>query len=118
MASLKKSIIRLIKAFGYSIEGFIAAFKTEEAFRIEVVLAALLIPAVFFMDITAVERALLIGSIFLVLIAECINTAVEACINRISDEIHPLSKKAKDVASTAVLFALINAAAIWFVVLI
>lgn len=109
-------IKRLKLAFSYSAQGLKSAY-TEPAFRIEVIAAAIAIPLALLASHSASERGLLIGSIFLVLIVELLNTAVETAINRISLETHPLSKKAKDIASAAVLLSIINAVFIWLVVL-
>ncbi len=120
MSSQKTKILseikRLALAFGYSIEGLKAGLG-EAAFRTELIISALALPFAFVVAHSKAELALLIGSLFLVLIVELLNTAVETAINRISLEIHPLSKKAKDIASAAVLLSIINAALIWLVVL-
>lgn len=108
---------RLIKAFFYSLEGLRDSFLTEPAFRLEIILSAVLIPAAFFVTHSPNYRALLVSSIIIVLIAEIANTAIEAAINRIGSEIHPLSKKAKDAGSAMVFLALVNAAAVWGIML-
>lgn len=113
---LYKELKRLRLAFGYSMHGLRAAL-SESAFRLEIMVSIIAIPLVFFITNSATERALLIGSIFLVMIVELLNTGIETAINRISFDIHPLSKKAKDIASGAVLLSIINAAMIWLVVL-
>ncbi|MEQ1789355.1 MAG: diacylglycerol kinase [Rickettsiales bacterium] len=115
-SKLYKEIKRIILAFGYSIEGLKAALG-EAAFRIELIIAIIALPISFMVTHNTAERALLIGSLFLVMIVELLNTAVEIAINRISLETHPLSKKAKDVASGAVFLSIINAIAIWLVIL-
>lgn len=109
-------IVRLIRAFGHSAEGLKAAC-TEPAFRVELALAGLLIPVAFLLEISRSEKALLVGSVCFVLAVELLNTGIEAAINRVSSEWHPLSKRAKDVGSAAVLAALINAGLIWLIVL-
>lgn len=103
-------------AFGYSLAGLKAAWG-ECAFRLEIIFSMIALPSTFIVTSVAAERALLIGSLFLVLIVELLNTAIETAINRISLEIHPLSKKAKDVASAAVFLSIVNAIVIWSVVL-
>jgi diacylglycerol kinase (ATP) len=113
-----KEIKRLYKAFFYSVDGLTEAFKTEPAFRIEILIAVILIPLALFLDITNVEQCLMIGSILLVIIVELINSGIEAIVDRISKEKHPLSKKAKDVGSAAVLVSALNAVVIWALVLI
>jgi diacylglycerol kinase (ATP) len=103
---------RLIKAFGYSMNGLCSCMK-EAAFRQEVFLSVFLIPFSFWLGETAVERALLIGSIVFVLMMEVINTAIERAIDRISFDRHELSKEAKDMGSAAVLLSLIFAGTVW-----
>lgn len=116
LTTIATELKRIIRAFGYSLEGIKATWG-EAAFRTEIMITAFALPFAFIITENAAERALLIGSLFLVLIVELLNTAVEVAINRISLEIHPLSKKAKDIASGAVLLSLINALIIWSVVL-
>lgn len=111
-------LTRIIKAFGYSLDGLRAAYASEAAFRQELWLCAIAVPIAFWLDVTAVERALLIGSLFLILIAELINTAIETLIERISSDIHPFSKKAKDIGSAVVLMALLGAGCIWGIILL
>lgn len=111
-------LIRLWNALLYSIDGLKAAYTGEQAFRQEVWLAALLIPTVFLLPVSGVGRALMLGSILLVLIIELLNSAIEAAIDRIGLEKHPLSKRAKDIGSASVFIALINVIVIWGCVLI
>lgn len=108
---------RIWFAFLYSMDGVRAAWRDEPAFRQEVLLAVVMIPAAFFLAPDKLSLLLMIGSVLLVLALELMNTAVEACINRIGPEIHPLSKKAKDVASASVFVALVNMALVWGVIL-
>jgi len=109
----KTGLMRVVNALRYSLEGLHAAFTHEDAFRQESILAAILIPVALFMPTTALGKALLIGSVLLVLIVELINSAIEATVDRVSLERHQLAKRAKDIGSAAVLFALINLAVIW-----
>jgi diacylglycerol kinase (ATP) len=97
-------------------EGIAAAFRHEVAFRLEVVAFVVLLPLVFTYGKTAVERALLVGSLLLVLIVELVNSALEATLDRISLEEHALIKRAKDISSAAVGVSLVNAAAIWLLI--
>ena len=108
---------RIWLAFLYSMDGFTAAWRGEPAFRQEAVLAAVAIPAACFLAENKIALILMISSVLLVLALELVNTAIEAAINRIGLEIHPLSKVAKDTASAAVLIALINAGFVWAVIL-
>lgn len=110
-------LLRLIKAFGYSLAGLKAAFINEAAFRQEVILSLLLIPLALFLGANGVERALLISGLFVVLIAELFNSAIEAVADRISEEKHPLIKRAKDIGSSAVLVALCYTVLVWLLVL-
>ena len=114
----KTGIRRLINAFGYSLQGFNAAFKHEDAFRQEVFMALVLIPLAFYLGKSAVEQALMIASVLLVLIVELLNSAVEAAVDHTSTERHPLAKQAKDIGSAAVFIALIMVAVVWGLVLL
>ena len=113
----KTGLARIWNAFFYSLEGLRAAFRHEDAFRQEVFLAALLIPAVFFLPASGLGRALMICAVLLVLIVELLNSAVEAAVDRTSVEIHPLAKRAKDIGSAAVFIALVNVPVVWLLVL-
>lgn len=110
-------ITRIIKATQYSWQGFKACYQYEEAFRQEVLLAIVTIPLGLFLGNSGLERALLIGSIILILIVELLNTGIEAVTDRVSTEHHELSGRAKDIGSAAVLASLVNAALIWGFVL-
>jgi diacylglycerol kinase (ATP) len=113
----KKGLVRLWNATGYSRDGILAAWRHEAAFREEILLAAITIPLAFYLGKTGVERALLVGSIILILIVEILNSAVEAVVDKASPEKHDLAKRAKDMGSAAVLFSLTNAAVIWACIL-
>jgi diacylglycerol kinase (ATP) len=104
---------RVINAFGYSLAGMRAAYRDEAAFRQELALAAVLVPCAFLVEVGAVARALMIASVFLVLAVELLNSALEAVVDRISEERHELSKKAKDAGSAAVFFCLANVVVVW-----
>ena len=114
----KTGIRRLANAFTYSVAGTYAAFKHEDAFRQEVILSAVLIPLAIYLGQTGIEQALMIASVLLVIIVELLNSSVEATVDRISVKRHKLSKRAKDIGSAAVFFSLINAAVIWFLILV
>ena len=109
----KKGLRRLINALGYSRDGIAAAWRNEAAFRQEILLAAIALPLAFYLGKTGVERALMIGSVILILIVEILNSAVEAVVDKASPEKSELAKRAKDMGSAAVLLSLINASAIW-----
>ncbi|TCJ15338.1 diacylglycerol kinase [Parasulfuritortus cantonensis] len=108
---------RVWNALFYSMAGFKAAFKHEDAFRQETILAAFMIPAAFLLADAAVARALMIGSVLLVLLVELINSAIEATVDRISLENHKLAKRAKDIGSAAVFVSLVNVVVIWSLIL-
>jgi len=114
----KTGLRRLMNAFGYSIAGTLAAFKHEDAFRQEVILTAILTPVAIYYGETATDQALMIGSLLLIIIVELLNSSIEATVDRISVKRHKLAKRAKDIGSAAVFFSLINAAVIWFLLLV
>lgn len=111
-------IKRIFNAGGYSLDGLRAAFTGEAAFRQLVLLNVILIPLSFFLNVSRVERALLIAVCLLALIVELLNSAVEAAIDRISLDRHPLSKNAKDMGSAAQCVALTMITLVWAVILI
>ncbi|MEA3303805.1 MAG: diacylglycerol kinase [Pseudomonadota bacterium] len=111
-------IKRLSNAFGYSMLGFAACFKHEEAFRQEVIASLLLIPLALYVGDTGVERALLLGSWLVVPLVELLNSAIENAIDRIGAEQHELSGRAKDIGSAAVFLALLLCACVWLLVLL
>jgi diacylglycerol kinase (ATP) len=109
---------RLLKAFGNSMKGFIGVYKHEAAFRQELLLAFVLVPLGFCLGHNGIERALLVGSVLLVLLVEILNSAVEAVVDRIGLERHELSGLAKDLGSAAVFLALVMVAVTWGLVLL
>ena len=114
---LSSEIRRIINAFGYSLEGIKAAWGDKGAFRTEVVIVFLALPLACLLTHSGAERALLMGSVLLVLMVELLNTGIEDAINRISTDIHPLSKRAKDIGSAAVFVGIVNAFFVWCAVL-
>jgi diacylglycerol kinase (ATP) len=114
----KTGFKRLMNAFRYSIAGTRAAFKHEDAFRQEVVLAILLTPAALYFGETAIHQALMISSLLFIIVVELLNSSIEATVDRISVKHHKLAKRAKDIGSAAVFFGLINAAVVWFLLLV
>ena len=104
---------RIWNAFFYSWDGFKAVFQYEAAFRQEFFLACLLIPIAFFLPISFSMRAMMVTSVMLVLVVEILNSAIEAIVDRISQERHPLSKRAKDMGSAAVFLSLTNVLGMW-----
>jgi len=104
---------RIVHAAGYSIEGLRAAYRGESAFRQEFWLTAVALPLSLWLGRGWVEVALLAGSVLLVLVVELLNSAVEATVDRVSLELHDLSKRAKDFGSAAVMLSLLLAGGIW-----
>ena len=109
----KTGVIRIVHAFFNSVAGLRDAWRHESAFRQEVLLAAVLVPIACVVPAAPVERALLIGSVLLVMIVELLNSSVEAAIDRISFDHHSLSKRAKDIGSAAVFVSLLLLALVW-----
>lgn len=117
MKNTEQGLTRIINAFGYSRQGLKAAYCNEAAFRQEVWLALILIPLALWLKLSAVSTVLLIGSVFLVLIVELVNSAIEAIVDRIGPEYHELSGRAKDIGSAAVLVALVFMVLTWALLL-
>ncbi|HSD62051.1 MAG TPA: diacylglycerol kinase [Burkholderiales bacterium] len=113
----KTGLRRVWNAFFYSMDGFRAALRHEDAFRQEVILAAILIPVALVLPAGGLGKALMVGSVLLVLMVELLNSAVEATVDRISFENHELAKRAKDIGSAAVFVSLVNVPVIWGLVL-
>ncbi|MCD8483985.1 MAG: diacylglycerol kinase [Verrucomicrobia bacterium] len=109
-------LIRIVRAAGYSLEGLGSAYKHEAAFRQEVWLAIPLILLALLFPISGIAKALLIGSVALVLVTELLNSAVEWVVDYISQQKHPFAKRAKDMGSAAVMISLCNCAAVWILV--
>ena len=112
-----KGITRAFRAAINSWNGLIYAFKEESAFRQELGLSLVLIPLAIYLPVTPIEKILLIASVILVLIIELLNSSVEAAIDRISFEVHDLSKRAKDFGSAAVMLALLLCGLTWVIIL-
>ena len=108
---------RILNATRYSLEGLAAAMRHEAAFRQELIIVVLLTPVGLWLGSSGVERALLVGSLLMVLVVELLNSAVEAAVDRVSLEEHPLAKRAKDMGSAAVMVALAGAGLLWAIVL-
>lgn len=118
MDGIKKTgFRRIVNAAGYSFSGLRAAWRTEAAFRQEVILVAILLPLAFLLGNTGMERALLISVCMVVLVAELLNSAIEAVVDRIGPEQHPLAGAAKDLGSAAVFVALVMVVMVWGLVL-
>ncbi|KXO07379.1 Diacylglycerol kinase [Moritella sp. JT01] len=111
-------ITRIIKATGYSYLGLRAAFKYESAIRQELLLLVIFTPIALLLDISNVEKILLVAPLVLVFIVELLNSAIEAVVDRIGTEHHELSGRAKDIGSAAVFVTLCLTAFIWFMIVI
>ncbi|ARJ42183.1 diacylglycerol kinase [Pantoea alhagi] len=117
MANNVTGLTRIIKAAGYSWKGLRAAWQHEAAFRQETLLALAAVLIACWLDVDAITRVLLIGSVFLIIIVEILNSAIEAVVDRIGSELHPLSGRAKDMGSAAVLLSIIMALFVWVTLL-
>jgi diacylglycerol kinase (ATP) len=118
MANQVTGFTRIYKAAGYSIKGITAAWKYEAAFRQEAIVVVPAILLAFYLDVSSIERILMVGALILVLVVELLNSAVEAAIDRIGSEIHPLSGRAKDMGSAAVSITIGFALFTWAVILV
>ncbi|MCP4078150.1 MAG: diacylglycerol kinase [Gammaproteobacteria bacterium] len=111
-------ITRIVKATKFSWQGFKAAYKNEEAFRQEFYLAIVLIPVGLYIGQGGVEKALLVGSVVLLLLVEILNSAIEAVVDRFGGEMHELSGRAKDMGSSAVFLAVVYLVVVWSLILL
>jgi diacylglycerol kinase (ATP) len=114
----KSGVKRIYAAFFYSMQGFVAAWRNEHAFRQELIMAVPAAIVALLLPVSALQKLALIAVLVLVLIVELINSAIEAVVDRISFEHHPLSKNAKDIGSAAVFLALALAGATWVVIVL
>jgi diacylglycerol kinase (ATP) len=108
---------RLMRAFGYSLQGFVHAWREEAAFRQEVCLSALIIPGGLILGRSGVERALLVYPMLQILVIEILNSAVEAVVDRAGTERHPLAGMAKDMGSAAVMLSFALLGTVWLLIL-
>ena len=113
----KNGLERIAKAAGYSLEGLKLAYKHEAAIRQELFLAIFLVPLGLYLGHTGIERTLLVASLLLVLMVELVNSAIEAVVDLVTLEKHPLAGRAKDIGSAAVFIALLNVLLVWGLVL-
>lgn len=117
MGAGNDNLIRhIINAFRYTWAGLVSAWKNELAFRGEVVVAIVMVPLGFWLGRSAVEQALLIASILLILLTELLNSALEAVVDRIGPQRHELSKRAKDMGSAAAFVSMVTAALVWIII--
>lgn len=113
-----KGGMRIVKAFGYSWDGFCATWKSEVAFRQDMFVFVLGTILLFFLPVSLIEILFLWGALAFILFAELVNTAIETLVDRISDEYHLLSKKAKDIGSLLVCLSCIYAALVWGIIVL
>ena len=119
MGNKNETVVGHIKnAFIYTFAGLKAAWKNELAFRGEMVVAMIMVPLGLWLGRSAVERALLIASILLILITELVNSAIEAVVDRIGPEKHELSGRAKDMGSAAAFISMVTAALVWIIIVV
>ena len=109
----KSGLARIGRALGYSLHGFAAAWRNEQAFRQELLLCLVLLPFALFLPLEILERVVLITTLLIVLVVELLNSAIEAVVDRVSLDNHDLSKRAKDLGSAAVFLSLVIAAMAW-----
>ena len=114
----RSGLRRILSATRNSLEGFAAAVQHEDAFRQELFVAAILVPAGLWLGKDGLERAILVAAVLFVLVVELLNSAIEATVDRISFDNHRLAKRAKDIGSAAVMLAITTALAVWLLVLI
>ena len=110
---MRTGLDRVLHAFGYSMQGLRDAVRFESAFRQEAALALVLLPAAFWIGRDWIEIALLTGAVLAVMVVELLNSAIEAVVDRVSLDLHPLAKRAKDYGSAAVLIALLWCGGVW-----
>lgn len=108
-----RGLRRVVAAWGYSVKGLRAAWAHEAAFRQELALSLVMLPAAMVLGTNWMERAVLAGTVVLVLVAELLNSAVEAAVDRVSMDHHPLAGRAKDMGSAAVLLSLLLCGLTW-----
>lgn len=117
MQSTLSAFTRLPRAVRNALRGLRTATQTEQSFQLQLVAAALAVPAALYLGGSLIERAALIAPVFVVLIVELLNSAIETAIDRIGAERHPLSRRAKDLAAAAALMSVAMAIAIWTIIL-
>jgi len=108
----------LFKNASYAIDGLIHAIKTETSFKIEIAIAIILLPTIYFLPFLLIYKLVLLITYFIIMIAELLNSAVENVVDLVTTEIHPLAKSAKDIGATAVFFSVILHILCWIVILL
>ncbi|MGA2445233.1 MAG: diacylglycerol kinase [Opitutaceae bacterium] len=116
--SLKRRSFRnFFSSLRFSVEGFFAALKLEPSFREDLIFAIILVPFAIILPVNAVSTAIMIAALFLIIIVELLNSAIEWTIDYISTEKHPLAKRAKDMASAAVFLSYLNYVVVWLIII-
>ena len=108
----------IFKQTEYALNGLTEAFKSEKAFRLEILMVTILIPLIFLLNINYTDKAVLFLVSCLPLVAELLNSAIELTVDLITKDIHPLAKKAKDIASASVFVSLLIMITVWCIILI
>ena len=108
---------RLVRATKFSMQGFNAAFRHEAAFRQELGFFVVMAPLAFWLGKTNIEVAILIGSLFIVLMVELLNSAIEAVVDRFGDELNDLAGRAKDMGSAAVFLSMMSVVVVWTLII-
>lgn len=113
----RRTFRNFVDSVRYSIDGFTAALRHEPSFREDLLFAILLVPFAIILPVNAVSTALMIASLFLIIIVELLNSAIEWVIDYLRPERHPLAKRIKDMASAAVFLSYLNCIAVWAIIL-
>jgi len=117
-SSLKRRSFRnFFSSLRFSVEGFVAALRFEPSFREDLIFAIILVPFAIILPVNAVSTAVMIAALFLIIIVELLNSAIEWTIDYISTEKHPLAKRAKDMASAAVFLSYLNCVGVWLIII-
>lgn len=114
----RRSFRNFFSSLWFSLEGFFVAFRLEPSFREDLIFTIILVPFAVILPVNAVSTALMIASLFLIMIVELLNSAIEWTIDYISTEKHPLAKRAKDMASAAVFLSYLNCILVWLIIII
>jgi diacylglycerol kinase (ATP) len=114
----RRNFHNFFRSLWFSLEGFFAALKLEPSFREDLIFAIILVPFAIILPVNAVSTAVMIAALFLIIIVELLNSAIEWTIDYISTEKHPLAKRAKDMASAAVFLSYVNCVVVWLIIIL
>lgn len=114
----RRNFHNLLSSLRFSLEGFFAALKLEPSFREDLIFAIILVPFAIILPVNAVSTAVMIAALFLIIIVELLNSAIEWTIDYISTEKHPVAKRAKDMASAAVFLSYVNCVVVWLIIIL